>query len=95
MVLNRRVPVLFSGLIKLPDSGWGRGWWWSVLAGRRPARLFTVLCFIVKSSGSSEFSNRWLSWFQMYLVYPGDDYEIYFWGSGPKKAAHLDDLTER
>ena len=55
-----------------------------MLAGRRPARLFTVLCFTLKSSGSSEFSNRWLSWFQMYLVHPGDDYEIYFWAADPR-----------
>ena len=25
----------------------------------------------------------------------GLNYEIYFWGNGPKKAAHLDDFTER
>ena len=40
---------------KPPNSGWGWGWGWSVLAGRRPARLFTVLYFSVKSSGSSTF----------------------------------------
>ena len=91
------VTTSLSVSIKLPaDSAWGWGWGWSVLAGRRPTRP-TVFYFSVRSPWSSKFSNRWPSWFKCteFSLRTGLWNEIFFWGSGPKKAAHLDDLKER
>ena len=61
-----------------------------MLAGRRPARLFTVLYFWDRA----HFLTGGLLVFKCAEFSLGMSRNL-LWGSRPKKAAHLDDLTER
>ena len=59
--------------------------------------LFVKIYFIFLVACGIKLTNTFFRSYQAPRLWfsPGDDYEIYFWGRGPKKATHLDDFTER